>query len=195
MEHRHLLPDEVDLLVDGEEGFGVAPLAAHVERCSQCRAAVEKQRHLVVSLERLPHLTPSPLFAYHVMREVHVFEPWHVAALDSVRRFVPRSQPAKVLAMATASVVAVTMSLATLWIGTRLDAVAFLANVVSERLRIGATGMAGSLVASTVGDGAAAAFRGSGVVGIAVLLTAFMLTVLVAAFGLRAVTSTRRRRA
>ena len=39
LHHRHLRPDEIDLLLDGEDGFGVAPLRAHVESCSSCQAS------------------------------------------------------------------------------------------------------------------------------------------------------------
>jgi hypothetical protein len=48
-----------------------------------CRTELEAQQRLVGSLEKLPHFTTSPLFAYRVMREVQVFEPWHVAAMNS----------------------------------------------------------------------------------------------------------------
>ena len=63
MNHRHLLPEEIDLLVDNEEGFGVAPLKAHIEQCERCRLEVESERLVVAELEQLPHLAPSPLFA------------------------------------------------------------------------------------------------------------------------------------
>ncbi|NUQ12691.1 MAG: hypothetical protein HUU26_10265, partial [Gemmatimonadaceae bacterium] len=92
MEHRHLTPHEFDLLVDGEEGFGVAPLRAHVDQCAACRQELEAQTRVVEALENLPHFSPSPLFAYRVMREVQVFEPWHVALRDQVARALPRSQ-------------------------------------------------------------------------------------------------------
>jgi hypothetical protein len=194
VEHRHLLPDEIDLLVDGEEGFGVAPLMAHVEQCASCRASVEAQRRVVVSLERLPHHAPSPLFASRVMSRVRVFEPWYVAVLDSVQRFVPRSQPARVFAAAVAGVVAILVTGVTVWLGSRVDAVTFFANVAVERVRTEAMSMAGAFVSSTLGDAAAAALRGSGGIGVAALLTGLALTVLVAALGLRAVTASSRRR-
>ena len=41
MQHRHLHPNEIDLLLDGEVGFGVAPLRAHVEGCAECRAKLD----------------------------------------------------------------------------------------------------------------------------------------------------------
>lgn len=186
MEHRHLLPDEIDLLVDGEEGFGMAPLAAHVEQCAHCRAEVDKQLKLVSALERLPHFEPSPLFAYRVMRDVQVFEPWHVAVLDSVRRFVPRSRPARVLAAASAGFVAVTLTLAALWIGSQLGTVALLANVATERLRASVLDLLGATASALVGESAASALLGSGPAAIAVALGAFLLTAVVAAVGLRA---------
>ncbi|HSA55062.1 MAG TPA: hypothetical protein VLE53_05125 [Gemmatimonadaceae bacterium] len=186
MEHRHLLPDEIDLLVDGEEGFGVAPLAAHVEQCARCRAEVDHQLDLVSSLERLPHLEPSPLFAYRVMSKVQVFEPWHVTVLDSVRRFVPRSRPALVLAAASAGFVAVTLTLAALWIGTQLGTVALVANLATERLRASVLDFMGATMSALVGETAAAALLGSGPAGVGAALGAFFLTVILAAVVLRA---------
>jgi hypothetical protein len=135
VEHRHLLPDEFDLLVDGEEGFGVAPLLGHIESCAECRAQLESRRRVAHELERLQHLTPSPLFAYRVMQRVQVYEPWYVPALDSARRFVPRSRPARLFAGATAGFAALTMTVAAVWIVSRLDVAFFLLSIVSERAR------------------------------------------------------------
>lgn len=194
MNHRHLLPDEIDLLVDGEEGFGVAPLAAHVAACPDCSAEVEAQRQLVGALERLPQLAPSPLFSHRVMAQVQVFEPWHVAALDSLRRLLPQSRPGRILAGATAGLVAFTLTLATVLIVTRIDAVAFLATVATEHLRSSLVSAAGSVMATLFGEGAVEALRTGGTSGTAVVLTAFLLTVLVSAFALRAVASASRRR-
>ena len=55
MNHRHLLPNEIDLLVDGEAGFGVAPLRAHILECSDCRERLEDARVVVDALESLPY--------------------------------------------------------------------------------------------------------------------------------------------
>ena len=46
MKHRHLLPNEIDLLVDGEVGFGVAPLRAHVRECAECHAKLDEAREV-----------------------------------------------------------------------------------------------------------------------------------------------------
>ena len=43
MNHRHLLPAEIDLLLDEEVGFGVSPLRAHVQACADCRARQSAQ--------------------------------------------------------------------------------------------------------------------------------------------------------
>jgi hypothetical protein len=194
VKHRHLLPEDIDQLVDGEEGFGVAPLQAHVAQCASCRDLVDAQRSVVGALERLPHFSPSPLFAYHVMREVTVFEPWYVTALDTVRRFVPRSRPARLLAGATAGLMGVVLTTMVLWIGTRLDAALFIANVASERVRLATMSTVGSLASSALGDGAFALLRGRGNAGFVIALSAFLVTVVAAAFGLRAVAATSRRR-
>jgi hypothetical protein len=189
VEHRHLLPDEFDLLVDGEEGFGVAPLATHVEACPACRNEVERRRRVVSALERAPHFSPSPLFAYRVMNQVQVFEPWYVSLGDSLRRMAPRSRPARIVAAATAGVVGVTMTAGALWIVTRLDVVLFLISAVSERARVAFAAFAGSALRSALGDSAASALLQNGATGIAIAVSAFLLTVVIAAVSLRAVTS------
>ena len=63
MKHRHLLPDEIDQLLDGEAGFGVAPLLSHVEECPTCREELAEARQVVSALERMPHFAPSPTFS------------------------------------------------------------------------------------------------------------------------------------
>lgn len=186
MEHRHLTPHEFDLLVDGEEGFGVAPLLAHVELCAACRHELEAQTKVVQALEELPHLAPSPLFAYRVMREVQVFEPWHVAAMNSVQRFVPRSRGARALAAGLAGVAATSLTAGTIWLASRLDAVAFLASIGLEQAR-----SAGSqAVAATLGSAASA----TGSPSLMVAAGGFIAAVTVSAFGLRALAAVSRRR-
>ena len=107
--NRHLLPEEIDLLVDGEAGFGVAPLRAHVRDCAECAFELEAARALATELDLLPHHAPAPRFADRVMAQVPVFEPWHVALGDAVRRLVPQSTPARILAAAGGLTFAVTL--------------------------------------------------------------------------------------
>ena len=191
MEHRHLTPQEFDLLVDGEEGFGIAPLAAHIDECVTCRTELEEREQLVTTLEQMPHFTPSPLFAYRVMRDVQVFEPWHVAAMNSVKRFVPRSRPARVLAAGLAGIAATTLTAGTVWMASRLDAVAFLAGMALERMRGVGTQAASGFVSSALGPTGSAL---SGDTGIAIAATGFLAAVAISAFGLRAIAAASRRR-
>ena len=194
MEHRHLLPDEIDQLVDGEAGFGVAPLMAHVDQCADCRAEVEEARQMVATLERLPHFTPSPLFAERVMTQVQVFEPWHVAAASTARRFVPRSLPARVLAAASLGGMGLVLSATLVWLVIRLDAAMFFFNVAAERARDGLVSLLGGAVAAALGEPALDALRTSGPGTTAAVLTGLLLTVLAATLGLRALAVASRRR-
>ncbi len=194
MEHRHLLPDEIELLVDGEEGFGTAPLVAHIERCESCRREFDAQRRVVAELESLPHLSPSPLFAYKVMKNVQVFEPWHVSALDTVRRFVPQSRVGRVLAGSLAAMVGMTLTLLSTWVVIRYDSAVFVFNVGAARLRDVALELTSSLGSMLLGDGGAALVRSNGNVSIAIASSVLLLTLIGAALGLRRVADTSRRR-
>lgn len=194
MNHRHLLPEEIDLLVDNEEGFGVAPLKAHIEQCEQCRHEVEAERLVVAELEQLPHLAPSPLFGYKVMKSVQVFEPWHAAALGSLRRFVPQSRAARVLTGATAGIVMTTLSAAAILIAFRFDAALFVLNLFLARARSEALGAVSYLAASLFGETAVASLRGNGAASLAIVATIVLVTVVGTAVGLRAVASASRRR-
>ena len=190
MDHRHLTPQEFDLLVDGEEGFGMAPLAAHIEECVTCRTELEEQQRLVGALEKVPHFTPSPLFAYRVMRQVQVFEPWHVSAMNSIQRFVPRSRPARVLAAGVAGMVATTLTLGTIWLASRLDAVAFLVTLGAERMRAVGSQAVSGFVNSALGQNGLV----SSDTRIALAATGFLAAVAISAFGLRAIAAASRRR-
>lgn len=194
MNHRHLLPDEIDLLLDGEEGFGVAPLQEHIDSCASCGAELERARKVVFALERLPHFSPSPLFPERVMAQVQVFEPWHVAALDSLRRFVPQTTGVRVLAGALASSVAMVLSIGALWVASRADAAVFVMDVGFQRLRALIVEGAAGAMTSAFGAPALDALRASGASGIAIGALSFSALLVVAAFGLRAIAASARRR-
>lgn len=133
--NRHLLPDEIDSLLDGEVGFGTAPLKAHVRSCAECRAELEAARMLVRRLEHLPLLLPSPLFQQRVMTRVQIYVPWYVTALDSVRGWLPRSRLGQLATGAGLLSTATALTLATLWMLTRLDTVMFAVDLAVERGR------------------------------------------------------------
>jgi hypothetical protein len=187
---RHLLPEEIDLLLDGEAGFGVAPLRAHVRRCAECQAELDTARLVADELDRLPHLVPAPLFADRVMREVQVFEPWHVALGDAVRRLVPQSRPARVLAAAGGLSLATLLTVATLWVVTRVDVLALLGGLAVERTRAAVLAVLGEVARGVLGEGALAAGTGP----LVLAAGAFVLTLVAATAGLRRVAAASSRR-
>jgi hypothetical protein len=191
VKHRHLTPQEFDLLVDGEEGAGVAPLLAHIEECVTCRTELENQHMLVTTLEQMPHYTPSPLFAYRVMRKVEVFEPWYVTALNTVKRFVPSSRPARALAVGVGALVATFVTAGTIWLAGRLDAVAFLGAIALQRVRDTTTESVTGFVGATLGQQSSLI---AGESGLALAAAGFLFAVAVSAFGLRAIAAASRRR-
>lgn len=146
MLHRHLLPQELDLLVDGDVGFGVTPLRAHVESCPECADRLEALRAVVAQLDAVPHFTPRFGFADRVMTEVQVIEPWHVALTDSARRLVPRSTAMRVLAAAGVGVVGTTISGSALWFAFRADLLGWTAGVALEQGAQGSWAAIGSSV-------------------------------------------------
>lgn len=152
MDHRHLLPSEFDLLLDGDVGFGVAALRAHARHCPQCRAELEEQRRVVTLLEELPDFAPSTDFADQVMARVQVFEPWHVTARDSLRRLVPRSRPLRVLAGVGAIGMALLVSLAAMAILVRADVALFSLGLLLDRGRTAAVALLGDAVSSLYGE-------------------------------------------
>jgi len=88
VQHRHLLPNEIDLLVDHESGFGVQPLREHVRDCPDCRARLTVAERVVGSLAEVPLFAPRVGMADRIMSQVPVFVPWHVAARDAVVQWV-----------------------------------------------------------------------------------------------------------
>lgn len=195
MNHRHLLPDEIDLLLDNEVGFGVAPLKAHVRDCPECRSRVEEARFVVDSLESLPRFAPSHALAANIMAQVPVFVPWHAAARSAVARFAPVSRPARITAVAMGTSVATVLTLGIVWLLSQTDLLVFATGVAASRLRL----MWGSAIheAATAlfGDQVFAALQQSGPLAMALAVGGLVLAALLATLGLRAaaLASARRR--
>lgn len=192
--NRHLLPEEIDQLLDGEVGFGTAPLKQHVRTCAECRAELESARVLVSQLEQLPHFTLAPRFADEVMERVHVFVPWHVALADSVRAFIPQQRRWRTAAWVGVGAVASVLLIASLWIVTRLDAVLFAVELGVDRVRAAGAWALSNLAVALFGDTTARALSASGPAGIAVALLVTVLTALLAVGALRMVVAGARRR-
>jgi len=134
---RHLLPDEFDLLLDGETGFGVQQLTAHLRDCAQCHDELSALRAFVLDIETLPDIAPAGGFADRVMHEVHVFEPWHVALRTSVQDWLPSSPAARIAAGAALTGAATLVTGAAAWGWTQRDAAVFVGSMVTERAREG----------------------------------------------------------
>jgi hypothetical protein len=128
------------------------------------------------------------------MARVQVFEPAHVAAIDTARRWVPQSRPARVFAGALAAVMAVVLSAGSLWLVTRVDAVVFFSHLLYDRARTTALEWIGGGIVAAFGQPALDALRGSGVLGVAVGLSLLLASVVVAVLGLRALAVVSRRR-
>jgi hypothetical protein len=195
MNHRHLLPDEIDLLLDHEVGFGVAPLAAHVRECDQCRARVDDERRVLASLEASPHFAPSHTFADAIMSQVPVFVPWHVTARDTLARWLPQSKPARLAVGVLATSAASILTAAILWVATQTDVLAFASGAASDELRSLLMSGARALLAVVFGDQVSAMIQAMGSTAMGVALAGLGLVAAGSIAGLRALAlaSSRRR--
>ena len=195
MNHRHLLPNEIDLLVDGEAGFGVAPLRAHIAECEECRARLDDARIVVDALEALPHFAPDSRLADRVMNQVPVFVPAHVAARASVVRWLPKAGPARAAAAIVGTSVAGMLTLAMVWLASRGDAVVFATGLFSERVRGLIMGAGRDLVLSLLGESAVATIQSTGALGVTLLVLGFLGTAFGTVAGIRRLATASSRRA
>jgi anti-sigma factor RsiW len=193
--HRHLLPNEIDLLVDGEAGFGVAPLRAHIAECEECRARLDDARIVVDALEALPHFAPDSRLADRVMSQVPVFVPAHVAARESVVRWLPKAGPARAAAAILGTSVAGVLTLAMVWLASRGDAVVFATGLFSERMRGVIAGAGRELVLSLLGESAVATIQSTGALGVTLLVLGFFVAALGTVAGIRRLATASSRRA
>ena len=194
MNHRHLLPNEIALLVDGEGGFGLAPLRAHVRDCAFCRSELDEARQIADSLEELPHLAPSVGLADRVMAQVPVFVPWHVAARDAVGRWVPQARPLRVAAFTVGTAVASLLTVATLWLVTQGDLLALFAGLAGERARVAFGGAAQELAAALFGQQFLVLLQQTGLIGAGLAALGFVTAATGAVVGLRALATSSRTR-
>ena len=192
MQHRHLLPNEIDLLVDGETGFGVQPLREHVAACSACRTRLTEAQEVVSALNAIPLMSPRIGLADRVMSRVPVFVPWHVAARDTVRDWMPASPVARVLAAVLVAVVGTVVSGLTLWIATRGDVLATLTAAVGEQARSSLADALGGIVVALFGPQVVGVVQQLGPLGIALAGGGFLIASLATVFGLRLIATSSR---
>ena len=195
MNHRHLLPDEIDLLLDDEVGFGVQPLKAHLEECDECRARVEEARFVVDALEDIPHFAPSHRFSEKVLAQVPVFVPWHVTARDTALRWLPQSRPARIAVAALATSTASLMTVVILWIATQSSVVAVATGAAGDQMVRGLLYNAGHEVLATVfGDQVFRVIQQTGSLGLAAALLGLVAAAGGSIAGLRALAAASSRR-
>ncbi|WP_396214687.1 hypothetical protein [Gemmatimonas sp.] len=189
---RHLRPDEIELLLDGEEGFGVAPLRAHARSCLECQAELESARELMFALDTLPDFAPSPAFADRVMSQVQVFEPWHVAATRAVEQFVPATRSARLAAGLGAAVTAGLATAGATWAVARADMGFVLALLGLESFREQVVAAGSDLLTTVVGQPGLEALRGSTPEVMALALGGFVAVAGMGVVGIRALATSSR---
>jgi hypothetical protein len=193
MHDRHLRPDEIELLLDGEEGFGVAPLRAHVRQCASCDAELDKARELMVALDSLPDFAPSAAFADRVMSQVQVFEPWHAAALNTAQQFVPATRPARMAAGVGVAVSAGLLTAAGTWAVARADIALLMTQFGLERFREQVSAATSDLVTTVLGQPGLAAMQSSSPEMLALVTGGFVAVTGLAVVGLRTLATASRR--
>ena len=194
MNHRHLLPNEIDLLLDGESGFGDVELREHIRGCQTCRGQLESLQRVASRLSELPLIAPRFGLADRVMAQVPVFVPWHVSARDTITQYVPTGPVARLAAAAVVAVAGTLITGGTLWIAARGDLVSMLTGVAGEGAQVAVSDGIGSLVLTVFGPQAVTAIQQLGPWGLAMAAGGFAAASLATIAGLRHVATTTRAR-
>lgn len=189
---RHLLPDEIDQMVDGDAGFGVAPLRAHLADCAECSARVAELTAVTDALDALPYHAPRIDFADNVLRQVQIIEPWYVALGETARRLVPRAQPMRALAAVGAGVGAIAVSGSAMWLAFHVGLTSWVFNVALDRGREELLVSAGNVAGEVLGAGGAETLAQGGMPVLAVGAAVLAGSALAAAAGFRRLASAAR---
>lgn len=191
--NRHLLPAEIDLLVDGDGGFGLAELAAHAEQCASCRAKVRDGRLIAQAMEVLPHAKPTLGFADRVMTKVEVYQPWYIAAWDAVERIVPTSTPFRVAAVSLLTVGTVLATGGGIWLATQTNGLSVISAGLLEQSRTATASVVGDALGALLGPSAAGVLRNGSLGTVALGAGALLGAMALAAGGLSRLAAARRR--
>lgn len=182
---RHLLPNEFDLLLDRESGFGVQPLREHVRGCAECRDRLEEEQSIVAAIDQLPLMSPRIGMADRVMARVPVFVPWHVAARDALSRLVPEAPGMRAAAAALVAIVGSALTALVIWIASRGDLLGIVSAVAGEGVRVTVSQAIGDVVIALFGRQLAVAVDQVGPLGAALAFAGFLLAVGATVIGLR----------
>jgi hypothetical protein len=129
------------------------------------------------------------------MAQVPVFVPAHVAARDSVARWLPQSSTARIAAAVVGTSVAGVLTVALVWLATRGDAVLFVSGLLGDRLRGAVSDAARDLAVALLGPSAISALESTGPLGTSLLLLGFVLAAGGTLAGLRRLATASARRA
>ena len=187
MNHRHLLPNEIDLLLDDEVGFGVNPLRAHIRDCVDCRTRVDEARVVMDALEDVPHFAPSYSFGDRVMSQVPIFVPWHVTARQNALKWLPQSRSARLVVGTLATASASVLTAVILWVVTQTDALQLVGGFAGDRVRSLLLDAARAVLTTVFGDQTFAMIQRTGSFGIAAALLGLAAVAAGSAVALRAV--------
>ena len=158
-------------------------------------ARLEDARLVTDAIEELPYFAPSFSFADAVMAQVPVFVPWHVAARDTVRQWIPESRPARAAALGLAASVATVLTVAIVWIASQTDLIVFATGIAGSRLRELIIDGGRDALLTMFGSQTLALVSQAGTAGLLLLLGGFLGITAATTFGLRtlALASSRRR--
>jgi hypothetical protein len=116
------------------------------------------------------------MFASRVMARVQIYVPWYITAWDRLRALVPQSRPARVLAGAGAVGMLMAITLLSLAVVTRLDALIFAIDLAYMRLQEWGSTLFTAALSAALGDAALDAVRSAGWLGLMALLSVLVLT-------------------
>ena len=190
MEHRHLLPNEIDLLVDGSAGAVTAPLRAHLADCDDCRKRYDELRVVSEAVEAVPHFVPKLRFADSVMAGVQVAEPWHLTVSHSATRIIPTSKPLRLLTGVGASLGAIAISGSAAWLAFRGDRAGWVVDLFVDRGRRGIVSGASELAAGVLGTDAATTLVAGGLSTMAITAAVLATTTILAILAFRRLAAT-----
>ncbi len=192
MNDPHLLPDQIDLLVDGDAGPDVTALRSHLDGCEPCRARYDAARRSAEAVEALPHFTPRLPFADQIMSKVERREPWHETVAARATRLVPPRGPLRLVSMLGAGVGALGISAVAFWMLLRWDLTAWLVNLgIEQGRRVAVAGVSG-FAAEALGAPASAALARGELWPVLLTVALLALSVLLAGLGFRRLAATAR---
>jgi hypothetical protein len=129
------------------------------------------------------------------MSQVPVFVPAHVAARESVVRWLPQAGPARAAAAILGTSVAGMLTVAIVWLASRGDAVVFATGLLSDRVRGVVVGAARDLVLALLGESAVATLQATGALGVTLLVVGFLFAAFGTVVGIRRLATASSRRA